>query len=164
MRGISRELVIAENETATPIKAQIISNHVAKITETTNIKFHHEKNRLSLNRSKTANELDDRVGGELAKVEDDNWKKYYRRVQEYDDMYAAALEDCPLVSEEDETIEKDGYDSTGDEAEQLIIEEKKGIRTKLLPRYSKCKIKFSLSSIPKPTPTMPLCIVSRTPA
>ncbi|GMF15832.1 unnamed protein product [Phytophthora fragariaefolia] len=41
-------------------------------------------------------------------------------------MYATALENFSLVSEEDETIEIDGYDSRGDEEEQLIIEEENG--------------------------------------
>ncbi|GMF50962.1 unnamed protein product [Phytophthora fragariaefolia] len=85
-----------------------------------------DENRLSLNRSNNAKELDDTVDVEFTKVEDDNWERYYRRVQKYEDMYAAALEDCPLVSEVDEAIEKDGYDSSGGEEEQLKIEEEKG--------------------------------------
>ncbi|RLN50346.1 hypothetical protein BBJ28_00024728 [Nothophytophthora sp. Chile5] len=76
------------------------------------------KNRIALNRSSNATDLNKKVAEELGKVTPENWCKYYRHVQKFEDKYLKALDDCPLISDA-EGSEEEGEDADSSDEEVI---------------------------------------------
>ncbi|RLN46524.1 hypothetical protein BBJ28_00013853 [Nothophytophthora sp. Chile5] len=82
------------------------------------------KNRIALNRASNATDLNKKVAEELGKVTPENWCKYYRHVQKFEDKYLKALDDCPLISDaEGSEEESEDADSSDEEDEELLASE-----------------------------------------
>lgn len=71
------------------------------------------KSHIAANPATNAKELDSKVDEEFNKVADNNWTKYYRHVQKFEDKYAEAVDDCCLVSDD----EKEGDNDDGADGE-----------------------------------------------
>ncbi|OWZ07710.1 hypothetical protein PHMEG_00019867 [Phytophthora megakarya] len=67
------------------------------------------KNHIAADPATNAKDLDKKVKDKFSKVSDENWTKYYRHVQKFEDEYATALDDCCLVSD-NESEEEDQDD------------------------------------------------------
>ncbi|RLN97448.1 hypothetical protein BBJ28_00025575 [Nothophytophthora sp. Chile5] len=79
------------------------------------------KNRIALNRASNATDLNKKVAEELGKVTPENWCKYYRHVQKFENKYLKALDDCPLISDvEGSEEEGEDADSSDEEDDEVI--------------------------------------------
>ncbi|RLN59917.1 hypothetical protein BBJ28_00016612 [Nothophytophthora sp. Chile5] len=81
------------------------------------------KNRIAYDRANNASDIYVKVAAELGKVTGQNWCKFYWHVQKFEDKYLKALDDCPLVSDEEDTSEEADEDccSEEEEDEEVVV-------------------------------------------